>query len=157
VDNALVAGRQHFLFWQLQHVQPRLKLIAHLAVVKVVADDVSSIYIILLQKLDLEFDIFSGHSIWNSLVSSIKQLLDHEVDLRWQQRYCLVFDESSGFDFTKDIQVALVLEFVCNRNSESASGLFLRHFYRVKCFEETLPVVPRTDLLVVPTVDVDVQ
>lgn len=41
-------------------MEPRLKLVADLAVVEIVADDVATIDVFFLKELDFELDVFTG-------------------------------------------------------------------------------------------------
>ena len=60
VYDAFGTSRKYFLVGELKHVEPRLKLVADLAVVEIVADDVATIDVFFLKELDFELDVFTG-------------------------------------------------------------------------------------------------
>jgi len=60
VYDAFGTSRKYFLVGELKHVEPRLKLVADLAVVEIVADDVTAVDVFFLKELDFELDVFTG-------------------------------------------------------------------------------------------------
>lgn len=95
VDDALVTWRDELLLGQFQHGELRLKLVAHLAVVEIVADYVPSGDVLLLDELYLELDVLARRGIRQPLVFGVEDLLYVEVQLSRKQGDRLVFDKCS--------------------------------------------------------------
>lgn len=69
-------GNQLFGFWEVQNVQSGLEDVADLIEISVVAYDIASQNIVLLDIFDLYLDVLSGWGIGNSNVTWIINLFD---------------------------------------------------------------------------------
>ena len=89
-----------------------------MTVVEVVADHISSGYVVFLYILDSHFDVLSCTGEGHSLVLCVEDLSDdHFLSLR-QDSDCMFFNDGAWFDFTINEELTHLFEFIYYWDSE---------------------------------------
>ncbi len=118
MKDALITIRNKFFsFWKLEDSDISLELRWLLAIIEIIADYISSTYLIFINSFNLKLEILSGAGEGKSLIFGVVDFLDWNGSSLGKQSNNLIFNNASTLDLTVDIEISLLLELIDNWDS----------------------------------------